>query len=663
MATLPNTYARRPTPRFGGAERAAPIVESGDIALGQGIQALGKGMGDYLIRAKAKQDQIALEDYTTRAKAKAFELRREYEQKKGADAAQDDMFFSGTMEKFEGVRKELLSEVKDADVHKALEQRLELAEINFQEGLINHITTEGEVYGDQVYESGVGLGQTEMGEFWYDDNQMMQARNDIKRHTDIQAQKKGIPLNSPVYKKMLEDNLTTGHVNAIKAMVVVGNNPQAASDYFEDFSDEIAGDFHDDIQKLIKSSGTARRTQQAVDGYIADGLTRTEAQAQARKDFTDEDRDAAVLRVEARYNEIDNADNKYQTDTFNGFLGDYEALMKEGDITPTDAYDILYPKMLASGLDGDMIHKMRRIAQADTAAAAGTSRKTNWPVYFSTLKNIKNNQSAWRENPQWLAVLTPELSDTEMRRLETKIFENPETLISNEQRIDDALWSFGINPEWLEEEGDDGDKARAFRRYIEDSLPFEWGPDELDKAIEDSKRKILMGDGVFNNFFGERVPIWELGMGDELPGVDKDWLPAIHQTLIDLGLPQDEEHIYAIELVRRAKEPLTVPNIESVLAKAEQKIAAQKAAAAVGGTAKDVTRQKVEGKPAQEYDQLYEHLLITSKDKIVEPLNQLGLVQHLNGVEFNFLERFARLQVIKISFVIFRIKSKIISLF
>jgi hypothetical protein len=69
-------------------------------------------MGDYLIRAKAKQDQIALEDYTTRAKAKAFELRREYEQKKGADAAQDDMFFSGTMEKFEGVRKELLSEVK-----------------------------------------------------------------------------------------------------------------------------------------------------------------------------------------------------------------------------------------------------------------------------------------------------------------------------------------------------------------------------------------------------------------------------------------------------------------------------------------------------------------------------------------------------------------------
>jgi hypothetical protein len=530
-------------------------------------------MGDYLIRAKAKQDQIALEDYTTRAKAKAFELRREYEQKKGADAAQDDMFFSGTMEKFEGVRKELLSEVKDADVHKALEQRLELAEINFQEGLINHITTEGEVYGDQVYESGVGLGQTEMGEFWYDDNQMMQARNDIKRHTDIQAQKKGIPLNSPVYKKMLEDNLTTGHVNAIKAMVVVGNNPQAASDYFEDFSDEIAGDFHDDIQKLIKSSGTALRTQQAVDGYIADGLTRTEAQAQARKDFTGEDRDAAVLRVEARYNEIDNADNKYQTDTFNGFLGDYEALMKEGDITPTDAYDILYPKMLASGLDGDMIHKMRRIAQADTAAAAGTSRKTNWPVYFSTLKNIKNNQSAWRENPQWLAVLTPELSDTEMRRLETKIFENPETLISNEQRIDDALWSFDMDPEWLEEEGDDGDKARAFRRYIEDSLPFEWGPDELDKAIEDSKRKILMGDGVFNNFFGERVPIWELGMGDELPGVDKDWLPAVHQTLMNLGLPQDEEHVYAAELVRRAKEPLTVPNIESVLAKAEQKIA------------------------------------------------------------------------------------------
>jgi hypothetical protein len=204
-----------------------------------------------------------------------------------------------------------------------------------------------------------------------------------------------------------------------------------------------------------------------------------------------------------------------------------------------------------------------------------------------------------------LAVLTPELSDTEMRRLETKIFENPETLISNEQRIDDALWSFGINPEWLEEEGDDGDKAREFRRYIEDSLPFEWGPDELDKAIEDSKRKILMGDGVFNNFFGERVPIWELGMGDELPGVDKDWLPAVHQTLMNLGLPQDEEHVYAAELVRRAKEPLTVPNIESVLAKAEQKIAAQKAVAAAGGTAKDVTRQKVEGKPAQEYDPLY----------------------------------------------------------
>jgi hypothetical protein len=397
-----------------------------------------------------------------------------------------------------------------------------------------------------------------MGEFWYDDNQMMQARNDIKRHTDIQAQKKGIPLNSPVYKKMLEDNLTTGHFNAIKAMVE-NDNPQAASDYFEDFSDEIAGDFHDDIQKLmIKSSGTALRTQQAVDGYIADGLTRTEAEAQARKDFTGTDRDAAVNRVEARYNEIKNAETRLMKETFDSELADYEDLVA-GGATPTEAYEALSETALFD-MGGANQHRLRRIRDADIASIAGTTVKTDMALYFELDEFIRQNPDAAQDLN--LAGFRDRISPTDLKALNTLRNKDPKDLMSEKQIIDAGLIRMGIDPaEITDEKSGDGEKARAYRTWVMGELGADWDKKDLRETVNRGLIKVMVDDDWF---FDDYEYAYLAGQEFNVPGVRPSDVDELAATLESLGLVTSLENIQYADAIRQAGQPITVFNIEAL---------------------------------------------------------------------------------------------------
>jgi hypothetical protein len=467
------------------------------------------------------------------------------------------MFFSGTMEKFEGVRKELLSEVKDADVHKALEQRLELAEINFQEGLIKHITREGEVYGDQVYESGVGLAQEDMGANYMDDSQLLQARNDIERNTQIYAQRKGIPLNSPVYKKMLQDNLTQGHVNVIEALVE-DENPEAAKDYFKEFSKEINGDLHDNIDKLIKSTGTALRTQQAVDGYIDQNLTREQAKAQARKDFTGTDRDAAVNRVEARYNEIKNAETRLMKETFDSELADYEDLVA-GGATPTEAYEALSETALFD-MGGANQHRLRRIRDADIASIAGTTVKTDMALYFELDEFIRQNPDAAQDLN--LAGFRDRISPTDLKALNTLRNKDPKDLMSEKQIIDAGLIRMGIDPaEITDEKSGDGEKARAYRTWVMGELGADWDKKDLRETVNRGLIKVMVDDDWF---FDDYEYAYLAGQEFNVPGVRPSDVDELAATLESLGLVTSLENIQYADAIRQAGQPITVFNIEAL---------------------------------------------------------------------------------------------------
>jgi len=324
-------------------------------------------MGQFLQKEKAKRDRIELEDNTTKAKREAMLLTKEYQQKRGATVAEDKTFYMDAMDQYGQMRERILADVSDPDVHKSLDQRLELGSVNFQEGLIDHVYNEQQRYGDEVYESTVEVEAEDMGANFESDSQVMQSADRIRQMTHDYAVAKGIPLNSDMYTKILRDNMTKGHVNVIEAWVE-SENPAEAAEYFAENKDEIDGDVHDNINKLLKTSGIKQRSIDTSDALFEQrpsGMSDAEFTRWGtdwiRDNVADDDRDETIRRFKARIGEDSAIDKQVQIDYGDQAYDIYNDAVKN-NLSPMNAFNSI-PDTIIDKMDPRTVTAMRNMAE------------------------------------------------------------------------------------------------------------------------------------------------------------------------------------------------------------------------------------------------------------------------------------------------------------
>jgi hypothetical protein len=530
-------------------DQAAPIVESGDIAIGRGIQALGKGMGEYLIRAKAERDKDLLDDYTIQAQERARQLKHEYEQVRGKDASQNQEYYMKFVGGYDEMKKEFLSEVKDAGVHKDLEQRLELGRINYMEGFINHLTAQGEVYHAQVVEGKIKNGAADMAASYNDDSRLAQAYNRLIEGINQEAEIYGIPIDKsdPAYQNLLRERLTPAHANVITAWVQA-DKPEEAKEYFYTVKNEISGEQQTVLRELIEESDTLTAAQDFLAEMRSLGTDPAEWRDIARDRFEGEKETAALAQINAYQLE----ENKEVSDR-ESFYSDtvYDAWNERGDMS-------LESFKAANLVELRGMNPKERAAFEKWAYAEET--KTDPGVYFDTLRKIRENPEEWRTKS--LAHLQGSISFTDLKTLDAERMKDAKLLGSDDQRISMGLAAIGLEKKDLlgKPTSSDTIKARLFYKYVQDGLPRDYSEEDLEKAVNDATLLIKSDERAgWAKMIDAVLPgDWDFGF-DEKYGFELGIMSGsaeLASMLEDAGYPVTEENLLDAEAIREQGLPV-----------------------------------------------------------------------------------------------------------
>ena len=309
--TMPRLPSAGPLPaaRFGGVVnfRQSTATEQAKADLGQAIA----GLGDVIIKEKIKNDKYRIEDATNQLQQRMLDLMKGdngWSHVQAGDVARDNKFYDQNIQKFQAARDEIGQSLTDETQKQMFTQRANTAEIGYKETLMNHITKETSKYHEQVYKGGIETEINSAAIHYDNPDEVKRSLLRVEKLTQAEADRLGI--KGKARKALLDENKTNIHEQVIIQAVDDGNY-RYAQEWFTNHQKDIVGTHQDDIKKLLRSSGIRQQSQEAVDKLVAEGLTETQAVAEARK-LDPEIRDATIQRIHVRYKEAQNIRDREQ---------------------------------------------------------------------------------------------------------------------------------------------------------------------------------------------------------------------------------------------------------------------------------------------------------------------------------------------------------------
>lgn len=385
MPTIP-TYEsqRRPAQRFGRVDQANPVVTHPDVYKGQAISNLGTATLKLVQRKQAEADKYEMEDKTTQLVGGMSDLKNNpqtgYATTKIGTAVTDKTY-SEELERFEQLQGSL-SEGLTADQKKMFRGKVNLARINYQLGLVDHLTREKEKLQGQVYTDGVSVSQQSAAENKDIAGQSEQSLDRIRELTEAEAAR--LKLSKDTKDRMLLENLSGGHASIIRAMVDDRQYDDARAWYAGAVEDgEITTDHAHSIDGLLNLAGEDARSIAFVDDmFPMFGEDRGAGDAYIRKNAPDADRDNIQNRYNNRLARDEQVTTEKQNRSQDQAYGTYMDGIKAG-LSPQDAWDNVKPSIM-KGMKGTHRAAMHNMMQAD---ARGQAVHTD-PAAFLDLYDI-----------------------------------------------------------------------------------------------------------------------------------------------------------------------------------------------------------------------------------------------------------------------------------
>lgn len=560
MPRLPDpNAAQRPTPRFGGAPPQVPVNDAQPQALSELGSSIA-GFGEILARKQVEDDKYRVEDATTRLKQRMLELSKGDEgfiHTRSGDV--DSKFHGEHMSRFDQARAEIENSLESDDQKAMFSRRANLARVGHNEELINHITREREAFKQQAYNAGIATEKDIAATDYDNENIVKSSIYRIEQLTKAEAERLG--WDAKTAKMVTKEHVSNAH-EAVIMRAIEDQNYEYAKTWYEKNQKSILGERQDDIEKVLRASGIKKQSQDAVDNYVGEGLTETQAKEKARKEIKDADlRDATIARINVRYaeaaQELDASQKAAGEKVYNIYAETWESTG-----SPEEAWDAI-PETLLEKMDGKeriaLFNKMK-------ADSAGTAIKTDKATYYA-LRRAAADPAEFRQiNLMQFADKLSNEDFQEFVRLQTDP-QKFETARTKQSIMDHGAVSAGLDPKKAKETGDAGDAGDEVRAYYErvDQELLEWQkatgkeptPVEV-KEITDRlalqvlrERKTLfdwMNPEFLPNWMTDpNIPIWSTSEKAaaivEIEGIPKTVIDELAQDLYESNKPVTEENI------------------------------------------------------------------------------------------------------------------------
>lgn len=208
------------------------------------------------------------------------------------------------------------------------------------------------------------------------------AKSDITRRIQLLGMLNG--WSPEIQGAQMTNALTDMHKQVIQALV--DENPDQAKAYFDRNKQEIAGSDRDVIDKVIRQGTIRQIGQQATDKIMGQNLSEGAALSVARSQFTGQQQDEVVRRVQERYAEADAIRERDQKTA-----GDkaWNIFSKAGQNLSS------VPTTTLAAMDGKDRIALEKEAQAH---ATGKDVDTDWTTYYGLRAQASQNPQAFSGN-------------------------------------------------------------------------------------------------------------------------------------------------------------------------------------------------------------------------------------------------------------------------
>ena len=265
MPQLPNpSLTQRSTPSPSGpagALRGTLINSPGaDTAISDALGDIGDEAHKFMLREKARMDDVAVDDAKNQYLTQALELENEYTQVRGGNAANNDKFVSDYTTKLDAISKSISPTFKNDSQRRAWDKYYGTAKVRFTAGVMQHQLTESDRYASDTYAGRISTSTQVAHSNPYDYKTPGELKTGAKPGVvntsagDIveSVTKEGLRLGWN--KDILEVNLRAAlspFWSGIAAKYINNENYDEAEDILEQHQDVIGSEIYDKYQKAI----------------------------------------------------------------------------------------------------------------------------------------------------------------------------------------------------------------------------------------------------------------------------------------------------------------------------------------------------------------------------------------------------------------------------
>jgi hypothetical protein len=331
------------------------------------------------------------------------------------------------------------------------------------------------------------------------------------------------------------------HLSVINNLV--SDNPQAASAYFEETKDQIAGDKWDEVKKQLKAGTQKKQAQTAADEIVAAGGTLTEQRAKAKAIEDSDVRDQTLAYIEHEAAVVEREQNDAHKEVLK--TGVYDVLDKGRGIRGIDS-------RVWANLSGDE----RRSAQIYAEAKArGIPIQTDASTFYSLMRQAIENPDAFVNTN--LMQSRHRLSDPDLQQLaslQLSISRSDKSAAdqvlagfsTKQEIVDNTLATYGIDPKAKADTAEGKAVAQLYRMLDRrvDAVQTETGKKLTNTEIQQTLDGLLSQgttvEGSWWNIFPGGKPFFDTKKrlidttADDIPSATKK---AIEDARRKRGLP------------------------------------------------------------------------------------------------------------------------------
>lgn len=527
---IPNVDANVPAAAFGTPEQYGKIANS-----------VASGAIDFAAKQKEDADKTAVRDYDTGLLKLQSSLQAKMSALRGKNAAGsqqmiDDEWQKGTAE----LDKMLVNREQRGMGLEASQSRYRTL---FSQAQI-HTAREMQAYNEESAKNHITLSQLNAAQNYNDPMAIAKSLSDQDKN--LRELKESNGLDDAWLSVELDKAYSKTHADVIGAYLS-RNDDIGADRYYRANKDEITNpDIRKKVDSMLEDGSYRGKSQRAVDGYLSQNLTMTEAREKAKEQYANDPklREVVEARIKDEYAVREQAERVSGEIKVRGLLNEVDKTLALP--TPEKMYGLSESQRAA-------------VYRYTERARKGIEPVTDLSKYYD-LKQMGANpetrddflkEDLYQHINDFSRADFKDLVNfqTNLRNKDSKGEAEAKGVLTDSQIINSTLYDMGIDPM----KKNNRPKAAAFRRAVQnEALQYEErtgkkvSPQELQEISDRLAGEVVTDKGFFWDTKKRLFEVEEGVLGVDLEDIPRAERVKIESALKRAGVPVTDENVISV---------------------------------------------------------------------------------------------------------------------